>query len=64
MNKFITVTHASGRAIININHISAILEDDGKIYIGSSVEGHQPLEVLETYDDIIYKLQSITDISK
>jgi hypothetical protein len=54
---FITLTHASGRALINIEHIIGVVEHDGKVYVVPRPNG-DTLEVFETYDDIMNRIES------
>jgi hypothetical protein len=53
---FITLTHATGRALMNIEHIIAVVEHEGKVYVGPRVG--EALEVFETYDDIMAKIEN------
>lgn len=52
---FITLTHATGRALLNIEHIVAVVEHEGKVYVMPRVG--EPLEVFETYDDIMRRIE-------
>lgn len=52
---FITLTHATGRALINVDHIIGIVEHGGKVFVGS--RDGEPLEVFETYDDIVARIE-------
>ncbi len=52
---FITLTHATGRALMNIEHIVAVIEHEGKVYVMPRVG--EPLEVFEAYDDIMRRIE-------
>lgn len=52
---FITLTHATGRALLNIEHVVAVVEHEGKVYVMPRVG--EPLEVFETYDDIMRRIE-------
>lgn len=52
---FITLTHATGRALINVEHIVGIVEHEGQVFVGS--RGAEALEVFETYDDIMRRIE-------
>jgi hypothetical protein len=51
MEKFLNVTHANGRALVNVRHMVGVIENEGKVYVAAAVG--TPMEVLETYDDVI-----------
>lgn len=53
---FITLTHALGRALVNIEHIISVIEYDGSVYVNT--RGGEELEVFETYDDIMNRIES------
>lgn len=55
MEKFITLTHSSGRALINLRHMTGVVEHEGKVYVGAT--RGESLEVFETYDDIIAQIK-------
>jgi hypothetical protein len=52
---FITLTHSGGRALINIEHIIAIVEHDGEVYVSPRVG--EAVEVFEKYDDIMSRIE-------
>ena len=52
MEKFLSLTHANGRALINVRHMIGVVEHDGKGYVGSH-GADNPMVVLETYDEIM-----------
>ena len=51
MEKFLNLTHANGRALVNVRHMVGVIEQDGKVYVAAG--GGDPMVVLETYDEII-----------
>ena len=53
---FITLTHKTGRALINIEHIIGIVEDEGRVYLSCRGES-EALEVFETYDDVVARIE-------
>jgi hypothetical protein len=53
---FITLTHATGRILANIDQIIAIVEHNGKVYVGTRGQT-EPAEVFETYDDIMARIE-------
>lgn len=52
---FITLTHPTGRALFNIEHIVAVVEHEGKVYVRP--RDGEALEVFETYDDIMRRIE-------
>jgi hypothetical protein len=54
---FITLTHKTGRALINIEHIIGIVEHEGRVYLNCRGENTEPLEVFETYDDVVARIE-------
>jgi hypothetical protein len=52
---FITLTHSTGRALLNIDHIIGVVEHEGKVYVSPRVG--DAVEVFETYDDIIKRIE-------
>ena len=53
---FINLTHATGRILMNIEHIIGIIEHEGKVIIGPRIG--EPVEVFETYDEIITRINA------
>lgn len=51
MEKFITLTHSGGRALINLRHMTGVVEHEGRVYVGGT--RGDAMEVFETYDDVI-----------
>lgn len=52
---FITLTHATGRALINVDHLIAVVEHEGRVFVSPRVGDAQ--EVFETYDDIMRRIE-------
>lgn len=52
---FITLTHQTGRVLINIEHLVGVIEDEGKVYVSPRIGGR--LEVFEAYDDIMTRIE-------
>ena len=52
---FITLTHQTGRALINIDHLVGVIEHEGKVYVSPRIG--EPLEVFEAYDDIMDRIE-------
>jgi hypothetical protein len=52
---FINLTRATGRILMNIEHIVGIVEHEGKVIIVARIG--EPVEVFETYDDIIKRIE-------
>ena len=52
---FITLTHKTGRVLINIDHLVAVIEHEGKVYVSPRIG--EPLEVFEAYDDIMTRIE-------
>lgn len=52
---FITLTHQTGRVLINIDHLVGVTEHEGKVYVSPRIG--EPLEVFETYDDIMTRIE-------
>jgi hypothetical protein len=52
---FINLTHATGRILINIEHIIGMVEHEGKVIIAPRIG--EPVEVFETYDDIMERIE-------
>ena len=61
MTNFIALTFDTGRALVNVRHFVAIVEQDGNVYIGV---GDQPAELVrETYDEILDRInKSVTKV--
>jgi hypothetical protein len=57
MEKFILLTHqdGGGRVLINLRHLKAVVEYQGKTYV--SINDGTPDVVLETVDDIIARIE-------
>ena len=53
---FITLTHRTGRALVNVDHIVSIVEHEGRVYISPRVG--RLTEIVETYDDVIAKIEN------
>lgn len=53
---FITLTHANGRALVNVSYIIGIVEFGGKVFVSTRVG--EPIEIFETYDDVIAKIEN------
>ena len=51
---FINLTHATGRILMNIEHIVGIVEHEGKVLVSPRIG--DPVEVLETYEDIMKRI--------
>lgn len=41
---------------MNVEHIIAVVEHEGKVYVGP--RGGEPVEVFETYDDIMQRIMT------
>jgi hypothetical protein len=55
---FINLTHNNnGRVLLNVEHIISIVEEDGMILVVARDAPHA-LEVLETYDEIITRINA------
>jgi len=53
---FITLTHSTGRALLNVEKIIGVIEHEGKVYIAS--EGAtEPLQPVESYDEIMSRIE-------
>lgn len=52
---FITLTHQTGRVLINIDHLVGVIEHEGKVYVSPRIG--EPLEVFEAYDDIMTRIE-------
>ena len=52
---FITLTHQTGRVLINIDHLVGVIEHEGKVYVSPRIG--EPLEVFEDYDDIMARIE-------
>jgi hypothetical protein len=53
MEKFLSLTHANGRILINIRNIIGVLEYDGTVYVSVNGGSGEPVVALETYDQIM-----------
>jgi hypothetical protein len=58
MEKFIVLTHqdGGGRVIINLRHLKAVVEHEGKTYV--AINDGTPETVLETMDDIVARIEA------
>ena len=55
---FINLTHTNeGRILVNVEHIVAITEEAGKVFLAVR-DANDAVEVLETYDDIIFRINA------
>lgn len=56
---FITLTHQTGRVLINIDHLVGVIEHEGKVYVSPRIGLGlgEPLEVFEAYDDIMTRIE-------
>ncbi len=52
---FISLTHAEGRALVNIEQIVGIVEYKGNVLVSTRVG--DPVTVFETYDDIVRRIE-------
>lgn len=52
---FITLTHQTGRVLINIDHLVGVIEHEGKVYVSPRIG--ESLEVFEDYDDIMARIE-------
>ena len=52
MEKFISLTHANGRALVNVRYLIGAIEHAGKVYVATQ-GGGEPMVVLHTYDEIV-----------
>lgn len=59
---FITLTHSTGRILVNINSLTAVVQHNGQVYIAT--QGSDPVKnvahhimVSETYDDIVARIE-------
>jgi malate/lactate dehydrogenase len=60
MEKFLNLTHANGRALVNIRHMVGVVEQDGTVYVIGRHAG-DPMVVLETYDEIMEMIDNFNN---